>query len=455
MTMFGSNGVTPLDGAGDVAGRLRAVLRAALAKRLPARSRESGFPAGSGPDHQHRRRVAREVLTEALAEHTTAEITAGRPLPDQHTERAVLLSVENELFGLAGLQPLLDDPAVETVNVNRWDRVFVRYADGRREQVAPVAGSNEELTDLVRALAARAGSEERRFDRGSPEVNVQLPGGERLWAVMAVTESGYTALSIRRHGYRVVTLEQLREVGTLSGELLAFITAMVRARKNLLIVGGTEVGKTTTLRALASVIDPAERIVTIEDAFELGLGVDDKRHPDVIALQARQPNVEGFGGISQAEMVRWALRMSPDRVIVGEVRGPEVIPMCNAMSQGNDGSMATVHASSSQQAFLKLAAYAYQGAERLPIEATNLLVASAVHFVIHLDRTKDPSRTRVVSSIREVVGAEGDQIVSNEIYRPGRDRRAVYVPGALRTATMDDLVDAGLDPVQLGGSEQR
>jgi Flp pilus assembly CpaF family ATPase len=137
--------------------------------------------------------------------------------------------------------------------------------------------------------------------------------------------------------------------------------------------------------------------------------------------------------------------MSPDRVIVGEIRGPEVIPMCNAMSQGNDGSMATLHASSSRIAFTRLASYAAQGVERLPLEATNLLVASAVHFVVHLARAED-RRTRVVSSIREVVGADGPQVVSNEIYRPGPDRRARPVAGALRSDTLDDLVDAGFDP---------
>jgi pilus assembly protein CpaF len=219
----------------------------------------------------------------------------------------------------------------------------------------------------------------------------------------------------------------------------------VRAKKNILITGGTGAGKTTLLRALASEMDAMERIVTIEDAFELGLELDPDVHADVTAFQARDANVEGEGAISQAELVRWGLRMSPDRVIVGEIRGPEVIPMCNAMSQGNDGSMATLHASSSRIAFTRLASYAAQGVERLPLDATNLLVASAVHFVVHLARGTDRT-TRVVSSIREVVGADGPQVVSNEVYRPGPDRRARPMAGALRTDTLDDLVDAGFDP---------
>jgi pilus assembly protein CpaF len=262
--------------------------------------------------------------------------------------------------------------------------------------------------------------------------------------VMALTSGGFSALSIRRHGYRTVTLGQLCALGTLDAGLEQFLCALVRSRKNILITGGTGSGKTTLLRALASEMDPMERIVTIEDAFELGLDLDPVLHADVTALQAREPNIEGEGGISQAELVRWALRMSPDRVIVGEIRGPEVIPMCNAMSQGNDGSMATLHASSSRIAFTRLASYAAQGVERLPLEATNLLVASAVHFVVHLAATTD--RRRVVSSIREVVGAEGAHVVSNEVYRPGLDRRALPVPGALRADTLDDLITYGLDP---------
>ena len=159
-------------------------------------------------------------------------------------------------------------------------------------------------------------------------------------------------------------------------------------------------------------------------------------------------DVEGEGEVTQADLVRWALRMSPDRVLVGEIRGAEVIPMCNAMSQGNDGSMATLHASSSKGAFSRLAIYAVQAPERLPMEATNLMVANAVDFVVHLDA--DARSRRAVSSVREVVDAEGAHISSNEVYRPGPDGRAV--PGApLRSDTLDDLVAAGFDPAALRG----
>lgn len=426
-------------------GRLRQHLRGTLGTELPQRVEAQQRRTGEGVTQEGRRELAHGILDDAVRVHSENELMANRSLVGRDVEQRVITEVVNELFGMAGLQPLLDDPAVETINVNRWDRVFVQYNDGRRAQVAPIAGSNDELTDLVRMLAARASSQERRFDYGSPAVNLQLPGGERLFAVMGLTAGGVTSLSIRRHGYLTVTLPELRDRGTIDSGVQEFLRALVRARKNILITGGTNAGKTTLLRALASEMDPMERIVTIEDAFELGLEIDPEIHADVTAFQAREPNVEGEGAVSQAELVRWGLRMSPDRVIVGEIRGPEVIPMCNAMSQGNDGSMATLHASSSRIAFTRLASYAAQGVERLPLEATNLLVASAVHFVVHLARGTD-RRTRVISSIREVIGADGPQVISNEVYRPGPDRRAHPVAGALRTDTLDDLADAGFDP---------
>ena len=433
---------TPAEGTA-VAESLQAALRTAIRAQLPARIEQTEHDTGQPLTAAQRRVAAELILTGAARRHAESEIMTNRPVPDPDTERAVIAAVLDEQFGLAGLQPLLDDPSIENINVNGCDRVFVRYADGTRAQLPPIASSDAEVEQLVRSLATRGGSEERRFDRGSPAVNLQLPDGSRLFAVMALTAGGRPSVSIRRHRYRTVDLPQLQRLGMIDGQLAEVLRALVRARKNLLITGGTALGKTTILRGLASVIDPSERLVTIEDAFELDLDRDPALHPDVVAFQAREANIEGQGAVSQAELVRWALRMSPDRVLVGEIRGPEVVPMCNAMSQGNDGSMATLHASSSRIAFTRLAAYAAQGPERLPLEATNLLVASAVHFVIHLAYATDGMR--VVSSIREVVDADDRQIISNEIYQPGPDRRAV--PGSpLRTETAEELIAAGLDP---------
>jgi Flp pilus assembly CpaF family ATPase len=416
-------------------------VRARVAAQL-AEQAHAEKDAGRPPlDAQARRELGWTLITEALDGHVREALEAGRPALTEQEESRVARAVFDALFGMGGFTPLLADPEIENIDANGADMVWVRYADGRRERVAAVAGSDAELVEMIRTVAVRAGAEERRFDRGAPRLTIDLPEGRRLFAVMSVTRR--PAVSIRRHRFPTVTLDQLARMGAVDVGLREFLRASVRARKNVLVAGGTNVGKTTFLRALASAIPPHERLVTIEDTYELGLDADADAHPNTVAMQAREPNIEGQGEITQADLVRWALRMSPDRVIVGEVRGAEVIPMCNAMSQGNDGSMATVHSSTSRGVFTKLAAYAVQAPERLSLDATNQLVASAVHFVVHL--AWDACGTRVVSSIREVVDADGAQVVSNEVYRPGPDRRAV--PGApLRAETREELVAVGYEP---------
>jgi Flp pilus assembly CpaF family ATPase len=422
--------------------RLRAYLRQELSTRLSARIRDDEDARRPAMPPPQRRAFAEVILADAAEAHTQAELALGGSVVSPDAEQQVISQVLNEIFGLAGLEPLLADDEIENININ-GDRVFVKRADGTRDRLAPVVGSDTELVELIRDLAARSGLEERRFDRGSPIVNFQLPGGARVSAVMAVTAR--PSVSIRRHRFTQATLAELRGKGTLSEDLESLLAAIVRAKKNVLISGGTAVGKTTMLRALASAIPPWERLVTIEDVLELGLDDNESTHPDVIALQAREANIEGQGAITQSDLVWQSLRMSPDRVCVGEVRGPEVLPLLNAMSMGNDGSMGTIHSSTSRGAFTKLAAYAFQGPERLTLEAINLLTASALHFVVHLAWSRGEGSTRVVSSIREVVDADDRQIVSNEIFLPGPDLQAV--PGhPLRTDTLDELVAAGYNP---------
>ena len=417
--------------------RLRAEVLAGLAERR--QRAQAGREPALGPEDE--RALARQLIAGAVEGYAREAISAGHPVLSEVAEDEVSREVFDALFGMDRLQRLLDDPSVENINANGCDRVFVRYADGRCEQVEPIAASDEELVELLRSAAARVGIGERRFDLGSPRLSLQLPDGSRLFAVMAV--AARPCVSIRRHRYLKVTCDDLVAMGTLDLGLRELCRALMAARKSVVICGGTGAGKTTLLRAMAADISPHERLVTIEDSLELGLERYPELHPDVVALEAREPNVEGEGAISLAELVRWALRMSPDRVIVGEARGEEVLALLNAMSQGTDGSMATLHASSSKGAFSKLATYAVQAPERLPLEATNLLVANAVHFVVHL--AQDTSGHRFVSSVREVIDAEGTMVVSNEVYRPGPAGRAV--PGAqLRADTLDELVASGFDP---------
>jgi len=426
----------PASPAAEPDGELVRRLRAQVADRM---ARQAGRDGSLTP--AARSRLGRELILEALEEEAAAALTGGRRPLDEKAEQLVADRVHADLWGLGGFQPYLDDPDVESVNANGCASVFVQRSGGRREQVPPVAASDAELTDLIRSIAARGGIEERRFDRSSPRVSVPLPGGGRLFAVQAVT--GRPCVAIRRDRLERAGLRELVRNGTVEEPLAAFLAALVRARKNLLISGGTSVGKTTMLRALAGAIPPQERLITIEDSLELCLDWDPAAHPDVVAMQSREPNTEGQGEITLAELVRWALRMTPDRVLVGEVRGAEVIPMLNAMSQGNDGSMTTIHASSSRGAMLKLAAYAAQSPEHLTLEDTGLLIAGAIHFVIQL--AWDTSGNRCVSSIREITDADGRQVASNEVWAPGPGRRAVpSVPA--RATTMEELEAAGYRP---------
>jgi pilus assembly protein CpaF len=425
---------------GDGERELVSAVRERVAARLAAYADERERAGLSAEDETARRATVGRLVAEELAHHRRLALAEGRVMLDAGAERRIAEAVRDALFGTGGLERLLADDAVENICVNGCDVVWVKEAAGSWRREVPVAACDEELVEQVRTLAARAGEEERRFDRGMPRLNLQLPDGSRLFAVMAVT--GRVSLTIRRHRISNASMNELVRLGMCDQRLAAFLTALVRARKNIVIGGGTNVGKTTVLRAFAHEIPPEERLVTIEDTFELGLDADSAAHPNVVAMQAREPNIEGQGGIDQAELVRWGLRMSPDRVIVGEIRGSEVIPMCNAMSQGNDGSLSTIHASTSHGVFTKLAAYAAQSPERLTLEATNLMVASAVHFVVHLGW--DTRRQRVIDSVREVIGADGAQIVSNEVYRPGPDGRAVPAT-PVRNETLADLVAAGLE----------
>lgn len=428
-----------------ITARVRAHVAGLLADRV-GRDDSSGADELSAAD---RARLVAEFTDAALENEARQALHAGEAPLSAVEETAIRRAVADSLTGMGGLQPLLDDERIENIFINGCDQVFVRFTDRTGAQLGPVADSDAELIELVRMIAARAGNEERRFDRASPRLSVQLPGGARLFAIMEVSRR--PSITIRRHGFTTVRLADLVANATVPAPLADFLAAAVHARLNILISGGTDAGKTTFLRSLASVIQPWERLITAEDVYELGLDVDRHAHPNVVALQSRDANVEGHGEITVAQLVHDALRMSAERVIVGEVRGAEVVPMLNAMSQGKNGSMGTIHASSSREAFLKLATYATQTVERLPFEATNLLIASAVHLVVHLDFTAD--RRRVVSSIREVVGVEGQQVLSNEIFEPGPDRRAQ--PAApLRTETLHTLMRHGFNPDALHQPDQ-
>ena len=280
---------------------------------------------------------------------------------------------------------------------------------------------------MIRSAASRFGLSERRFDLARPELDLRLPDGSRLSALMAVTAAS-GGVNPEAPFLEPLPCRSHRRWALSTRIWPPFCEPRCRARKNIVVSGAMNSGKTTLLRALAAEISPRERIVTIEQAFELGLDADPERHPDMVALEARPANVEGVGLISVADLVRRALRMNADRVIVGEVLGDEVLPMLNAMSQGRSGSMCTIHADSSAGVFRRIASYAVQAPERLPLEASNLLIAGAIHFVVHLD-----------SEIQDDLGHCGDELRIPQLVDPGSPcgrHRLASVPGTNGTAAI-------------------
>ncbi len=401
----------------------------------------SGLLPMTGEDE---RQYARAVIGQVLEQYARGAVNAGQAPPNAEEEEALAAGIHAALFGVGRLQPLLDDPEIENIDVNGCDRVFLSYADGREVMGEPVAESDDELVELIQILGAYSGLSSRPFDSANPQLDLRLPDGSRLSAVMDVTRR--PAISIRRARLGKVFLSDLVGNGTLVPELGSFLSAAVAARKNLMIAGSTNAGKTTLLRAMANEIPPQERLITVERALELGLEQFPELHPNVVAFEERLPNSEGLGAITMAELVRRSLRMNPSRVIVGEVLGDEIVTMLNAMSQGNDGSLSTIHANSSVEVFNRISTYALQANERLPIEASHMLIAGAIDFVVFIEKRNDYVRggtlRRFVSSVREVNGVDG-RVLSSEVFAPGLDGRAVpHSP----IACLDELVAHGYVP---------
>jgi pilus assembly protein CpaF len=410
-----------------------------------ARQRRQDVADGIAPmTAEDERQFARAVIGRVLDNWARAELAAGRVPPDSTEEQELADGIHAALYGVGRLQPLLDDPNVENIDINGCDKVFVGYADGREAIMPPVADTDEELIELVQILGAYSGLTSRPFDTANPQLDLRLPDGSRLSAVMGVCSR--PSLSIRRARLSRVSLDMLVENESMSAELAGFLSAAVGARKNLMIAGATNAGKTTLLRALANEIPPHERLITVERALELGLGEFEDLHPNVVAFEERLPNSEGQGAIHMAELVRRSLRMNPSRVIVGEVLGDEIVTMLNAMSQGNDGSLSTIHANSSIEVFNRISTYAIQSAERLPTEATMMLIAGAIDFVVFIERRNDFSQggrlRRIVTSVREVNGVDG-RVLSSEVFAAGPDHRAMP---AAPIACLDELVEAGYRP---------
>src|SRR5215203_1095372 len=366
------------------------ILAADLRERLVAES-------GDGTDGDLAARIR------ALVEREAGVLDAGAR--EQLAER-----IAQRAFGLGPLEPLLADAAVEEVMVCGTAPVWVERR-GRLERTAVRFGGERELRDAIERILAPLG---RRVDEAEPLCDARLPDGSRVNVVLPPLAVDGPVLTIRRFRRRGFTPDELVAGGTLTQPLLEFLARAIRARCTLLICGGTGSGKTTTLNALSSFIDPRERVVTIEDAAELRL-----RQPHVVRLEARPPNLEGRGEVTIRRLVRNALRMRPDRIIVGEVRGAEALDMLTALSTGHDGSLCTVHAGSCAEALRRIEVLALMSDVGLPHAAIREQVADAFDLVVCQARTADGSR-RVVSVAEVVRVAAGP--AAREIYtlRDGR-----------------------------------
>lgn len=375
---------------------------------------------------------ARKLISDVVREHAEQLLGSGQPPLDPETEQELAEGVFARMFGAGRLQSLLSDDEIENIDINGCDEVWVTRAGlATHEPVDPVASSDEELIELIQSLAAYAGLNSRPWDTANPELDLQLPDGSRLSAVMGVATR--PSVSIRRHRFEKVELADLVGNDTVTVEAADFLCAIVHARFNVMIAGATRAGKTTLLRAMAAEIGPEERIITVERALELGLRKDVERHPNCVELEERIANSEGQGAISMTRLVRRTLRQNPDRVIVGEVLGPEVIDMLNAMGQGNEGSMSTIHARTARDVFNRIATYAIQSAEQLPHEASFQLIAGGLDYVVFISRHPQTGKRRL-DSILEVNGFD-DTVQASEIFAADNVRSATW------TGTMPSRID--------------
>jgi Flp pilus assembly CpaF family ATPase len=372
---------------------------------------------------------ARELIAAEVRTWIAEQAGSGRYRLTAELEARLVGAVYNERFGLGAIQPLLEDPDIETIDVNGADQVWINYADGRKEQGDPVADSDAQLVELIRRWGAYQGQTARDFSPAKPKLRLALPDGSRLTAIMTVTP--WPCLSIRRHRMLDVDLDQLADYGTLDRGLREFLRAAVRARKDIVVTGGMGSGKTTFARALAADFDPDERIVTVENEYELFLHTLAHRHADIVAMEAREPNAEGVGGIPVRQLVTDALRLNAKRVIVGEVLGDELVPMLTAMNTGGEGSLCTIHADSAGEVFARMLILADSGGLAYPPATLYRLAGMAVDFVVHLTHEVRhqhgrPVNLRYVSEVMEVLPpGDTDEPATNPVYVPGPDGRAV------------------------------
>ncbi|MPZ52635.1 MAG: CpaF family protein [Acidimicrobiia bacterium] len=393
------------------------------------------------------RQIAQALIQDKIRR--LAERSLERGLHPMTREEEVELSSEvfNRIYGLGRIQALIDDPRISNIHINGCDNVHVVYSDGTKTKVPAVAPNDRALVDMISSAARRVGRSERRWDDANPSVDVQLPDGSRLNAVQGITDR--PMISIRCHDFGLNQVKHLEEVEMFDSLMGDFLRAVVEARLTLVVAGATNAGKTTLLRCLLNEITPTERIITIEDNLELGLDRFPERHPDLVTYETRSANTEGRGAIDMSYCLRASLRQNPNRVVVGEVRGKEVVEMVRAMSQGNEGSMCSIHADSSSHAIERMILYMSEaGVEE---ETAFRWIPSAVDLIIHVGYTTDREPKRTITSVREVLSGEGDLVATNEVWVPGPNNSAVPAPAAgVSSSLSEKLRRVGFDMARTG-----
>jgi pilus assembly protein CpaF len=431
----------------------------ALRERLIGNNGGPGGPSDGTGQHSfqemkarlHRTLINRMDLTKLSSltpEQVHAEVSrlaesvlAQEAMPLSVAERERLVNdVQHELFGLGPLEPLLADSTISDILVNKYDTIYIERR-GKIERTTVRFKDDEHLMRVIERIVSSVG---RRIDESSPMVDARLQDGSRVNAIIPPLAIDGPVVSIRRFGSDPLKMSMLIGYKALTKDIADMLQMVVTARLNVLISGGTGAGKTTLLNALSAYIPENERIVTIEDSAELQL-----QQPHVVRLETRPPNIEGRGEVAQRDLVRNSLRMRPDRIVIGEVRGGEAIDMLQAMNTGHDGSLTTIHANTPRDALARLETMIQMTGMRLSDRAMRQQIASAINLVVQVARMSDGSRR--VTSISEITGMEGETITMQEIFqyeRTGVDAQGTVLgrfrPTGIRPRFAERLKTCGL-----------
>jgi pilus assembly protein CpaF len=378
---------------------------------------------------------ANEDLSERVLRTVTEALALDRTPLTREERRQLVREITDDILGYGPLEPFLRDDSVTEVMVNAFDRIYVER-HGKLERTQGSFADNAHLLRIIDKIVSQVG---RRVDESSPMVDARLPDGSRVNAIIPPLALRGPTLTIRKFARDPYTMSDLIGFGTITGKAAQFVAACVRGKLNILISGGTGTGKTTTLNALSAFVPGDERIVTIEDAAELQL-----QQEHVIVLESRPPNIEGQGEVRIRELVRNALRMRPDRIIVGEVRGAETLDMLQAMNTGHEGSLTTIHANSSRDALSRLETLVLTGGIDLPLRAIREQISSAFDLLIQISRLVDGSRR--ITHITEVLRMESEVVTLQDIFAARPPDEESSQAGGGRTRLLTPLQCTGLKP---------